>query len=81
MGKSSAVWSASGIMAVTPSDVTILPAGVRALVCAVGGNIGVTMVDGSTGVIPAVPAGMPYPAQVTQVLSTGTTATGILVHF
>lgn len=63
---------------VTPSDddaLTVLP---RALYVSGAGNVVVKMFKGTTLTFIGVPAGTFLPLRVTQVLSTGTTATGIL---
>lgn len=71
--------SAHGAVAVTPSDVTILET-TRALYVGGTGNINVTMADGQTVLFTAVPVGI-FPVQVSQVLSTSTTATNIVALY
>lgn len=51
----------------------------RGLMVGVGGDVKVTMSDGSVGVLPALIAGQIYPVQVTKVWKTGTTATTIIL--
>lgn len=66
-------------IAVTKSDVTVL-APTAALYIGVSGDVAVNMTQGNgivTVVFKAVPVGI-LPIQVTQVLSTGTTATNVL---
>lgn len=65
---------------VTPSDATVLPAGVRSLYIGVSGNVAVRMVGGGTVTFLSVPIGM-LGVQVDQVLSTGTTATNIVALY
>ena len=67
---------AVGFMAVT-LDVD-LPTPSRVLMVATDGNVGCNFVDGSTGVLPALKAGIMYTVAVERVLTTGTTATGII---
>lgn len=69
---------ATGLLVIAPSDgadLTVMP---RALMVTQSGNVAVVMKDGSTGTLPALQAGVPYPIRVRRVLSTGTTATGIV---
>lgn len=68
---------AAGVIAVTPSDSTILKS-VRGLYVGGAGNVAVTMPDGSTATFQSVPAGAILPVQATQVKATGTTATNIV---
>lgn len=68
---------ANGVIAVTPSDSTIL-SGVTKLYVGGAGAVAVTMRNGSAAVFSAVPVGTILPVRATQVLSTGTTATLIL---
>lgn len=63
--------------AVTPSDVTVLPV-TRGLYVGTTGNLNVVMAeDGATVLFSNVPVGF-VPLQVTQVLSTSTTASTIV---
>ena len=66
-----------GGFAVTKSDSTIFSQPTRALWVGGTGDVAVKYIDGSTDTIQAVPAGALLPIRVTQVLSTGTTATKI----
>ncbi len=68
---------ASGVIAVTPSDSTVL-ANVQRLYIGGAGNVAVTMKDGSTATFTAPPVGTILPIQCTKVMATGTTATLIL---
>jgi ethanolamine utilization microcompartment shell protein EutS len=70
-----AINPASGIITVTPSDTTVLSS-VRALYIGGAGDVAVTMQDGSTGTLAAVPAGSILPIQCTKVMA-ATTATNI----
>lgn len=63
-------------VAVTKSDSTVLPQ-TRGLYVGVSGDVAVTMHGGGTATFKAAPVGILQVA-VTQVLSTGTTATDIL---
>ena len=67
---------AGGAFAVTPSDTTVLRA--TALYVGGAGNVSVTMEDGSTATFTGVAAGSVLPIRVSQVRSTGTTATAII---
>ena len=69
---------ASGMITVTPSDGTDLSVMPRALMVGVAGDLAVVMKDGTTGTLPALQPGVPYPVRVSRVLATGTTATGIV---
>lgn len=63
----------------TPDDNTDITGGMcRGFMVGADGNIAVTMAGGGNVTIPVL-AGNIYPIQITRVLSTGTTATGILV--
>ena len=66
-----------GGFAVTKSDSTIFSQPTRALWVGGAGDVAVKYIDGSTDTIQAVAAGTLLPIRVTQVLSTGTTATKI----
>jgi hypothetical protein len=64
--------------AVTKSDATILPT-TRGLYIGTTGDVAVTMArTGAAIVFTAVPGGVILPIRVTQVLSTGTTASNIV---
>ena len=65
--------------AVTASDVTVL-APTRALYIGTAGNLNVTMADGAAALLTNVGSGI-FPISVTKVLSTSTTATGILAMY
>lgn len=66
-------------VAVTPSDSTVLPM-TRGLYVGVGGNVAVTDINGSVTYV-GVGAGTILPVQVSQVLSTGTTASSIVALY
>ena len=69
--------SAHSATTVTPSDSTVIPA-TRGLYVGVTGNLAVKMADDeNTITFSNVPVGI-LPIQVTQVLSTGTTASSII---
>lgn len=79
MGRSSDTASASGAVAVTKSDATIIPA-TRALYVGVAGDVVVTMANGATPItFKAAPVGI-LAIQVTQVLN-ATAATDILALY
>lgn len=79
MGRNTDVSSAYGIVAVTPSDSADIPGGaLRGFTVAVGGDVAVVMADGSTGTLPSLSEGVQHAYQVTRILATGTTATGII---
>lgn len=65
-----------GATAVTPTDG--LTVEFRSLYVGGGGNLAVTMVDGSAVTFTAVPTGIVLAIQVKEVKATGTTATSIL---
>lgn len=72
------VSSAYKAVAVTKSDSTILPDGVRALWIGGAGDVAVIMSGDTTAVtLVGVPAGTLLPVQVVKVMSTNTTATNI----
>ena len=78
-GKTYVVASPWGIVAITPNDNADVPGGsCRGFEVTVDGDVAVVMADGSIGVLPARTAGVQYPYQITRVLATGTTATGII---
>ena len=71
----------TGIASVTPADSgTNCPADTRGLACTGAGNASLVYADGTTGIVSLV-LGVVFPAAVTRVNSTGTTATGITAHF
>lgn len=65
--------------AITPSDVTIIPA-CRGLFVGGAGNIAVVMAGGTSVTFTGVVAGI-LPIQVSQVKATGTTATNIVALY
>lgn len=68
------------VVAVTPSDVTVLPP-TRALFVGGAGAVAVVMLDGTTAVFSGVAAGTQLDLCVTKVLSTGTIGTLILALY
>ncbi len=79
-------FAAQGVLNVTPSDTDNLafPSGTsrsRGLYVAVTGDLSVEMVDGSTAKFEDIAAGVIHYLAVTKVLSTGTTATGIVALY
>lgn len=68
----------SRIFSVTPNDSSDLSVATRAIMVAGDGNVAVETVDGDTGTLPALVAGVPYPIRAVKILATGTTATGIV---
>lgn len=70
--------AATGIETVTPSDSAELGTISRALYVGVTGNVAVVMMDGTSGILVAVPAATMLPIRVRQVKATGTTATSIV---
>jgi hypothetical protein len=77
--KADATVAARDAVAVTPSDVTVIPV-TRSLYVGTGGTLVVRMSSGNSATFTNVPVGV-LPVQVDQVLSTGTTATGILAFY
>lgn len=67
----------TGGFAVTKSDATVFSQPTRAVWVGGVGDLAVTYLDGTTDIIQAVPTGTMLNIRVTQVLSTGTTATKI----
>lgn len=49
----------------------------RAIMVGVSGDVKVTMIDGSVGVLPALNPGIMYPVAATLIWKVGSTATGI----
>lgn len=72
--------SAHDAAVVTPSDSTILPAGVRGLWIGVTGDLAVRMVGGGSVTFTNVPAGVQFPIQVDMVLA-ATTADEIVALY
>lgn len=64
--------------AITPSDSTALARVTRAIWVGGAGDLRVTLLGGMTVTLAGAAAGMVYPLRVTQVLATGTTATGLV---
>ncbi len=71
--------SAHGAVAITKSDSTVFPI-TRAIYVGTTGDIAVHMADGQTITFKTVPVG-PFPIQVDQVLSTGTTAAELIALY
>lgn len=69
---------ASGVIEITPDDGTDLEVMSRAIMVSTLGDVAVVMKDGTTGVLPSLQPGVPYPVRVSRVLAAGTTATGIV---
>ena len=79
MGRNTDQSSAYGIVAITASDSADIPGGVvRGFMVGVAGDVAVVMADGSTGTLVGLAAGVQHAFQVTRILATGTTATGII---
>ena len=72
---------AEGLLAVTPDDETDLAQVSRGLYIGGGGNVAVTMKDGSTGTFVGLDTAAIIPVRAVRVLATGTTATNILALF
>lgn len=69
---------ADNLVAITPSDSTDLANVSRAIYVGGAGNIVVTPAGGGSNVTLTVVAGAVLPIRVSRVLSTGTTATGLV---
>lgn len=67
-----------GGFAITPDNDADLPRATRAVMVAEGGDLSVTMLDGSALVLPALVPGAIYPVRLSRVNAGGTTATGIV---
>lgn len=67
--------AAMGLVAVTPSDSADLARVTRALWVGVGGDLKVTLVDGTTDELRNIPAGSLLPIAVKRVFATGQTGT------
>lgn len=78
-GRSTDTSPAFGAVAVTKSDSTVLPA-FRALSLGATGDVAVRTARGDLITFSTVPAGI-WPIQGDKVLSTGTTATGIVALY
>ena len=64
--------------AITPNDGADLGAATRALYVGQSGDVQVVMVSGETITLSNVQAGVVYPIRVARVLSSGTTAGGLV---
>ena len=64
--------------AITPDDTTDLDTATRALYVSEAGSLQVQMVSGQTVNFGNVQAGVVYPFRVVRVMSTGTTAAGLV---
>ena len=71
--------AAHGAVAVTPTDLFIIPT-TRSLYIGTGGNLAVRMADGQSVTFTNVPAGI-FPIQVDIVSLTGTTASNIVALY
>ena len=74
----SQIGPARNAAAVTPNDSTDLANVSRGIMVGVSGNVSVNMSGGGSAVVMPMTAGQLYPIAVSRVLSTGTTATGIV---
>jgi hypothetical protein len=71
-----------GGVAWTPSDTAVIPRQTRGFYVAEPGNVALGYPDGSSVVWPACVAGLPHAHfGFDKVLSTGTTATGIVIGY
>ena len=68
---------ATGLVAITKSDTAVIQPTTRGIYVGVSADLAVTMLDGTSETLVNLAAGVIHALQVTQVLSTGTTATGI----
>jgi hypothetical protein len=71
---------AAGAAAVTPSDAALIAPG-KGLYVGTAGDLAAELVDGSAVTFAGLAAGIIHPIQVRRVLSTGTTAAGIVVLY
>lgn len=79
MARNTDISGAVGIVAITPSDSADVPGGyIRGFIVTVAGDVAVNMADGSTGTLPDCAVGVQHVYQISRILSTGTTATGII---
>ena len=69
---------ARGGVSVTPNDTTELTQVSRALYIGQGGDVSLTLADGDTLILEAVPAGSVLPVRAATVRATGTTAAAII---
>ena len=69
---------AVGAAAITPSDSVVLPATTRALYVGTAGNLRAQMVSGEVVTFTNLVAGSFYPLRLSQVMATGTTASGLI---
>lgn len=72
---------ATGGVAITASDTSVIEPATRGVYIGAGGNVAVTWLDGTTTTMSNVPSGAEYGWQVTQILSTGTTASSIIALY
>ena len=72
-----AITPAGAAAAITPHDTTHF-APTRGLYVGTGGDVKVTMLDGTAITFTAMTAGIVHPLQVVMVFSTGTTASNIV---
>lgn len=63
---------------ITPSDSEMLNFATRGIFVGEGGNIAVRMLSGDVITLNNAPSGIVYALRITQVLETGTTATGLV---
>lgn len=70
---------ATKLVSITASDTTVYSPPLRAIYVAVTGNVAIVASDDTAAVtVTAVPAGTILPISTSQVMSTNTTATGII---
>ena len=67
----------TGIVAITPAN-TPLAKTIRGFMVTVTGSVAVVMVDGTVGIYPGCQPGAVYGGVITQISSSGTSATGIV---
>lgn len=79
MGRNTDISSAYDAVEIAPSDTADIPGlNLRGIMVGAEGAIKATFAGGGTVTITGLTPGQIYPFQVTRILATGTTATGII---
>lgn len=81
MGYSSAVWGATKLVAITPSDTTNLSGAARGFLVGVGGDVVAVDVYGNAVTLKNLISGVIYPIQITRINATNTTATDLVALY
>ncbi len=81
MGYSSAVWGATKLVAITPSDTNNLSGTARGFLVGVGGDVVAVDTYGDAVTLKNLASGAYYPIQILRINATNTTATDLVALY